>query len=98
MYLEVGRPIDEPMYHFVTRGGMLVAFLGSPFLLRYLHLTNAQSLGYGLPRRGFFRDMLVGLLAGIVIMLLLVMMLVHWTFALSNPIGFSPGLTCSLRP
>jgi membrane protease YdiL (CAAX protease family) len=85
VYLEVRRPIDEPMYRFVTRGGMLVAFLGSPFLLRYLHLTNAQSLGYRLPRRGFFRDMLVGLLAGIVIMLLLVMMLVALDVRLVKP-------------
>jgi membrane protease YdiL (CAAX protease family) len=72
IYVEFGPLIDEPMYRFVTRGGMLIAFLGSPFFLRYLKLNNPQSLGYGQSRRRFIRSLLVGLLAGIIIMLLLV--------------------------
>lgn len=35
VYFEFGRPIDEPMYRFVSGVGMLAVLLSSPFLLRY---------------------------------------------------------------
>jgi uncharacterized protein len=83
--LELGPLIDEPIYRFVTRSAMLLALLSSPFLLRHLNLDNAPSLGYGLPRHRFVRDMFVGLLAGIIIMLLLVGALVILNVRLVKP-------------
>ncbi len=75
-YLALRPVIDEPMYRYVTRGAMVVALIGLTSFLRHLNLNNRQALGYALPPRQFITTMLVGLLAGIIIMLPLVLTLI----------------------
>lgn len=74
-YAAFGVAIDEPMYRFVTRAGMLVALLGAVSFLRCLSLNNTVALGYGAPRREFISDIFKGLAAGVMIMLPLVLTL-----------------------
>lgn len=74
-YAAFGVAIDEPMYRFVTRAGMLVALLGAVSFLRCLSLNNTVALGYGTPRREFISDIFKGLAAGVMIMLPLVLTL-----------------------
>jgi uncharacterized protein len=85
LYAAFGPAIDEPMYRFVTRGGMLVALLGLAAFLRYLSLNNAPALGYGVPRGRFARDLAQGLAAGVAIMLPLVMTLLLLDVRTANP-------------
>lgn len=74
-YAAFGVAIDEPMYRFVTRAGMLVALLGAVSFLRCLGLNNTVALGYGTPRREFISDIFKGLAVGVTIMLPLVLTL-----------------------
>ncbi len=75
VYAAFGVLIDEPLYRFVTRAGMLVALLSAVFFLRYLSLNNTVALGYGTSRHAFISDLFKGLTAGITIMLPLVLAL-----------------------
>lgn len=76
LYAAFGATIDEPMYRFVTRAGMLVALLGLASFLRHLHLNDARSLGYATSRREFASSLVKGLAVGVAILLPLVLTLV----------------------
>jgi len=77
---------DFPFHRIGERLGMLALLLGFVALARRLGLADRASLGYGLPRRAFLRELLVGLLVGVATMLAVVaamsaLGLLDWTQA-----------------
>lgn len=62
----------EPVHRVMNRLAMLFALIGLVFLTRRLGLSDRQSMGYGMPRAQFARQLLVGWLAGAALMLPLV--------------------------
>jgi uncharacterized protein len=60
---------DFPFHRIGERVGMLALLLGFLALARHLGLTDRTSLGYGLPRRTFVREMSLALALGVVTML-----------------------------
>jgi uncharacterized protein len=65
----------EPVHRVMNRLAMLFALVGLIFLTRRLGLSNRESLGYGLPRGAFARQLAIGWAAGIALMLPLVALL-----------------------
>jgi uncharacterized protein len=61
-----------PFHRIGERIGMLALLLGFIAIARRLGLADRVSLGYGLPRRAFVRELLLGLLLGLGTMLALV--------------------------
>lgn len=66
---------EQPIHRVMHRIAMLVAFVGLIFLFRYWKVANKESLGYGLPRAAFVRQLLLGLVCGAAIMLPLMLTL-----------------------
>jgi uncharacterized protein len=71
----VGFISDQPIHRVMHRIAMLVAFIGLIWLFRYWNVANKQSLGYGLSRRQFGAQLLLGLVCGAAIMLPLMLTL-----------------------
>ncbi|HEV2227756.1 MAG TPA: CPBP family intramembrane glutamic endopeptidase [Steroidobacteraceae bacterium] len=63
---------DFPFHRIGERIGMLALLAGFMLIARRLGLADRASLGYGLARRAFVREMLVGLALGAATMLLIV--------------------------
>jgi membrane protease YdiL (CAAX protease family) len=63
---------DFPFHRIGERVGMLALLAGFVLVARRLGLADRTSLGYGLPRRAFLRELLVGLALGVGTMLLVV--------------------------
>jgi membrane protease YdiL (CAAX protease family) len=63
---------DFPFHRIGERVGMLALLLGFLALARHLRLADRVSLGYGLPRRKFLREMGIGLALGVASMLAVV--------------------------
>lgn len=63
---------DFPFHRIGERIGMLALLAGFILTARRLGLADRASLGYGLPRRAFVRELLVGLALGVATMLLIV--------------------------
>ena len=63
---------DFPFHRIGERVGMLALLAGFILVARRLGLADRASLGYGLPRRAFVREMLLGLILGAATMLLIV--------------------------
>jgi len=61
-----------PFHRIGERIAMLVGLVGFLVLAPRMHLGDRASLGYGLPRGAFVRELLVGLAAGVVTMLVIV--------------------------
>jgi membrane protease YdiL (CAAX protease family) len=59
---------EQPIHRVMHRIAMLVAFIGLIWLFRYWKVGNKESLGYGLPRGEFMRQLLLGLICGAAIM------------------------------
>lgn len=59
----------EPVHRVMHRIAMLLALVGLVILTRRLGLSDKESLGYGLPRREFIRQMGFGFLCGVGLML-----------------------------
>ncbi|MDY6944152.1 MAG: CPBP family intramembrane glutamic endopeptidase [Pseudomonadota bacterium] len=59
----------EPVHRVMHRIAMLLALVGLVVLTRRLGLSDKESLGYGLPRREFLRQMGVGFVCGLGLML-----------------------------
>src|SRR5262249_10629844 len=77
---------DFPFHRIGERIGMLALLIGFILVARRAGLADRQSLGYGLPRALFIREMLVGLVLGVMLMLLVVAImpalgLLDWTDA-----------------
>lgn len=85
LYAWLNPAIDEPMYRFVTRGGMLIALLALTWFLRHQNLANRQALGYALAPRLFVRDVLLGIAAGVGIMVPLIGGLMLLDIRVPNP-------------
>ena len=63
---------DFPFHRIGERLGMLALACGFVLIARRLGLADRGSLGYGLPRRAFVRELLLGLALGAATMLLIV--------------------------
>jgi uncharacterized protein len=61
-----------PFHRIGERIGMLALLVGFIAVARRLNLADRASLGYGLPRRAFLREMALGLALGVVTMLALI--------------------------
>jgi membrane protease YdiL (CAAX protease family) len=77
---------DFPFHRIGERIGMLALLLGFLLVARHLRLADRGSLGYGIPRRAFLREMLLGLALGVITMLAVVAVmtaleLLDWTRA-----------------
>src|SRR5580658_3970875 len=63
---------DFPFHRIGERIGMLALLVGLIALARRLKVADRTSLGYGLPRRAFLREMSLGLVLGVASMLAVV--------------------------
>ena len=63
---------DFPFHRIGERVGMLALLVGFVALARQLGLADRASLGYGLPRRAFVRELALGLALGVITMLAVV--------------------------
>src|SRR5690349_6415548 len=63
---------DFPFHRIAERLGMLALAAGFILFARRLGLADRASLGYGLPRRTFLRELALGLGFGVLSMLLVV--------------------------
>src|SRR5437762_12483897 len=75
---------DFPFHRVGERIGMLALLVGFVLLARHLRLADRTSLGYGLPRRAFLREMSLALILGVASMLAVVGLmsafgLLEWT-------------------
>jgi membrane protease YdiL (CAAX protease family) len=61
-----------PFHRMGERIGMLALAIGFVLVARRAKLSDKRSLGYGLPRRLFVREMAIGLATGVVTMLIVV--------------------------
>lgn len=68
--------INQPIHRIANRLGMLVLLVGFVLVARRLGLANRASLGYGLPRPRFLREMAIGFLLGLALMSLVVVVMV----------------------
>jgi len=88
---------DFPFHRIGERIGMLALLIGFVLLARRLGLADRKSLGYGVPRRVFMRELLVGLAIGVATMLAVVaamsaLGLLDW----SRAAGFGAGALARL--
>jgi membrane protease YdiL (CAAX protease family) len=58
----------EPVHRVMNRLAMVLALVGLVFLTRRLDLSNREAMGYGMPQPRFLRQLLVGWLAGFLLM------------------------------
>jgi membrane protease YdiL (CAAX protease family) len=65
----------EPVHRVMNRLAMLFALIGLVFLTRKLGLSDRQSMGFGMPRAQFTRQLLIGWLAGAALMIPLIALL-----------------------
>src|SRR5262245_52103324 len=68
-WLLVGTISVEPVHRVMNRVAMLIALVGLVVLTRRLGLSDRAALGYGLPPRDFARQLALGWLCGIGLML-----------------------------
>jgi uncharacterized protein len=58
----------EPVHRVMNRVAMLFTLIGLVYMTRRLGLSDRVSLGYGLPRREFIRQLVIGWLCGVALM------------------------------
>src|ERR1700761_2588779 len=63
---------DFPFHRIGERIGMLALVIGFIVVARRVGLADKQSVGYGVRRPVFIREMLLGLLIGVVTMMMIV--------------------------
>lgn len=68
--------IDQPIHRIANRLGMLTLLVGFVLVARRLGLADRTSLGYGLPRPQFLREIGLGFLLGLALMSLVVVVMV----------------------
>lgn len=71
-WLLLHRHFDFPFHRIGERVGMLALLVGFVLIARRLGLADRASLGYGAPRREFIRELIIGLVLGVVTMLAVV--------------------------
>lgn len=62
----------EPVHRVMNRVAMLIALIGLIVLTRRLGLANRDSMGYGMPAARFVRQLILGWIAGFLLMIPLV--------------------------
>ncbi len=92
-WLLVGTVSVEPVHRVMNRLAMLIALIGLVVLTRRLGLSNRAALGYGMPRGEFLRQLGIGWICGIALMLPLVALLL--TFDVRQ---IKPGLDGDIVP
>lgn len=68
-WLLVGTISVEPVHRVMHRVAMLIALIGLVVLARRLGLSNRAAMGYGLPPKQFARQLAIGWLCGVGLML-----------------------------
>src|ERR1700749_4182665 len=63
---------DFPFHRIGERIAMLVGLVGFLILAPRMRVGDRASLGYGIPRRRFVRELLIGLAAGVITMAVIV--------------------------
>lgn len=76
---------DLPFHRVGSRLGMLVLLVGFIFVARRLRLADRASLGYGLPRAQFLRELGLGLGFGLALMLPVVLLMVALDLRVLKP-------------
>ena len=66
----------EPVHRVMNRVAMLLALVGLVYMTRRLGLSDRVSLGYGLPRREFIGQLIIGWVCGVGLMAPLVVLLI----------------------
>jgi uncharacterized protein len=66
----------EPVHRVMNRVAMLLALVGLVYMTRRLGLSDRVSLGYGLPRREFIGQLIIGWVCGVGLMAPLVFLLI----------------------
>ncbi len=84
-WLAVGLVSIEPVHRVMHRVAMLVAITGFVLLARHLRIADRSSLGYGLPRPAFLRQLGLGLAIGTLLLLPLVGLLLGLGLRASKP-------------
>lgn len=74
-WLLVGVLSEQPVHRVMHRLAQLFALIGLIVLVRRLHLSDRDSLGFGIPRRQFLRQIALGAACGLVLMTPLIAML-----------------------
>src|SRR5262245_29932671 len=67
-WLLVGVFADKPIHRVMARVGTLVLAIMTVVILRRMGLANRATLGYGLPRPQFLRQLLWGFALGLLLM------------------------------
>jgi membrane protease YdiL (CAAX protease family) len=75
VWLLVGFISIEPVHRVMNRIAMLIALIGLVILTRKLGLSDRETMGYGVPRSQFVRQLIVGWLVGFLLMTPLVIFL-----------------------
>lgn len=74
-WLLVGLISDQPIHRVMHRVAMLCALVGLIWLVRRWRLVDRRSFGFGLRRKEFWRQLAIGLIAGTLVILPLVVAL-----------------------
>jgi membrane protease YdiL (CAAX protease family) len=75
VWLLVGFISIEPVHRVMNRIAMLIALIGLVILTRKLGLSDRETMGYGVPRSQFVRQLIAGWLSGFLLMTPLVIFL-----------------------
>jgi membrane protease YdiL (CAAX protease family) len=81
----------EPVHRVMNRVAMLLALVGLIYMTRRLGLSDRISLGYGLPRREFMRQVVLGWVCGVALMAPLAALLIGIDVRQMRP-AFDGGL------
>lgn len=76
---------DFPFHRIAARIGMLILLVGFIAVARRMRVADRDSLGYGLPRRQFLRETLLGLLLGAATMLPAVLAMAALQLRIARP-------------
>lgn len=74
-WLLVGLISDQPIHRVMHRVAMLCALFGFIWLVRRWRLADRQSFGFGLRRKEFSRQLVIGLIAGTLVIMPLIVTL-----------------------
>src|SRR4029453_19453421 len=86
----------EPVHRVMNRIAMLIALVGLVVLTRRLGLADKTSMGYGIPRAQFIRQLVIGFVCGLGLMLPLTALLLGLDIREVKPVveGPWPGGFC----
>jgi len=90
-WLLVGTLSVEPVHRVMHRVAMLIAVIGLVLLTRRLGLANRAAMGYGLPWKDFLKQMMLGWVCGLMLMVPLVALLLGLDIRDLKP-AFANGL------